>query len=149
MGSGQYRYFDWLHVEDEEWERMKASDIQFDDRIVECFWDCQNGPLLPGEEEGGRRGPSWRLHRIRDDKEDGNHCSTVRKILQSIEEGVEEDELLAEEGAIRASWKSQEREELRLMNDGSGPAQHLHTALTKSLGPSPPLRGTPPVWIVR
>lgn len=149
MGGGQYRYFDWLYVEDEEWERMKASDIQFDDRIVECFWDPLNGPLLEGEQDGGKRGPAWRLHRIRDDKEDGNHYSIVRKILQSIEEGVEEDELLAEEGAIRASWKSQEREALRANNDGGGHAQASHAVSAKRMGPSPPMRGTPPEWILR
>lgn len=68
--------------------RMKANDVQFDDAIVECSWDPSAGPEIDGVRCAG-----WRLHRIRHDKHDGNHISIVHKIVRSIEDGVEEDEV--------------------------------------------------------
>lgn len=58
---------------------MKASGEQIDDRIVEVHWDQ--------DREG------WRLMRFRDDKPEGNHRSVVDKIVQSILDGVEHDEV--------------------------------------------------------
>jgi mRNA guanylyltransferase len=54
---------------------MKESKEQYDGRIVEVTWKAE------------RHG--WRMVRSRDDKLHGNHCSTVCKVLQSIEDGVE------------------------------------------------------------
>lgn len=58
---------------------MKASGEQLDERIAEVHWD-------PARE-------NWRLMRFRDDKPNGNHRSVVEKILQSIEDGVEKDQV--------------------------------------------------------
>lgn len=161
-----YRYFDWLYVEDEEWERyvehcgngishipcsrMKESGEQFDDRIVECYWNAQGGP--PMEENGQTyRAPAWRLHRIRDDKHDGNHTSVVQKILQSIQDGVEEDQLVAQEDDIRAAWKSAQRSQQRSGMDTAASngavAEEKPSVLHR--GPSAPMRGTPPDWLRR
>ena len=146
-GADGYRYFDWLHVEDDEWERMKQEGEQFDDRIVECYWDPHGGPIdlkQASTESNGSlhesRPPAWRLHRIRDDKTDGNHTSIVQKIIRSIEDGVEKDQLLAQETAIRAAWKSEERSAFRR-------AQSAPQVV--KMGPPPPMRGSPPEGLIR
>jgi mRNA guanylyltransferase len=36
---------------------------------------------------------TWRFFRFRDDKEHGNHSSVVRKVQESIRDGVERDEV--------------------------------------------------------
>ncbi len=59
--------------------------------------------------------------RIRDDKHHGNHRSIVEKILKSIRDGVDADELVSAAPAIRAAWKSPEREKLR-QGAGQAPA---------------------------
>ncbi|KAF8508398.1 mRNA capping enzyme [Gautieria morchelliformis] len=86
-----YEYFDVMTVDDEEWARMKASGEQIDDRIVEVCWDLQR--------EG------WKMMRFRDDKPEGNHRSTVDKIVQTILDGVERDELISRSASIKAAWK--------------------------------------------
>lgn len=108
--ESRYEPFDWLWVDDDEWEEMKRSGVQYDDRIVECVWVEGAGPPLDDHEgeagaevgmdiDGGPsraarpRPPGWRIHRFRDDKRDGNHYSIVRKILGSIEDGVDEKEV--------------------------------------------------------
>ncbi|KAN0063855.1 Dcp1p-Dcp2p decapping enzyme complex alpha subunit [Thecaphora frezii] len=113
--SGEYEYFDELWVEPAEWATMVESGEQFDDRIVECVWETDPNPateLL--REKQVQLPPRWRLMRIRDDKHHGNHCSIVEKILKSIRDGVEVDELLAAAPTIRAAWKSKQREDKRL-----------------------------------
>lgn len=66
-----------MHVTDEEWDAMKTSGEQFDDRIVEVHWDAEL--------------ESWRMMRFRDDKPNGNHKTTVENIISSIADGVEKD----------------------------------------------------------
>lgn len=151
-----YRYFDWLYVEDEEWEDMKASQEQFDDRVVECSWDPNGGPLEISQKEKGVNGeldssrpPGWRLHRIRNDKHDGNHTSIVQKIIQSIVDGVEKDELLQEEGTIRTLWKSEERERFRQAREKGRESGGGMDMFSKKRGAPPPMRGQPPDWIRR
>lgn len=55
---------------------MKASGEQVDDRVVEVRWDA-----------------GWRMMRFRDDKPEGNYRSIVDKIVQSITDGIEQDEV--------------------------------------------------------
>lgn len=95
---------------------MKRSGVQWDDRIVECVWDPQGGPVVEGQDgpqDEVKRAPAWRIHRIRDDKKDANHHSIVQKILHSIEDGVEEQQVVEAASRIRAAWKSQAREAKR------------------------------------
>lgn len=61
--------------------RMKTSNEQLDDRIVEVHWD--------------NVGEHWRMMRFRDDKPNGNHKSVVDNIIKSIADGVEKDEVRA------------------------------------------------------
>ena len=62
-----------------------------DGAIVECYKDDD------------RR---WRFHRFRDDKRDANHITTVQKVLESIEDAVAQEELIANAGDIRTRWKA-------------------------------------------
>lgn len=102
-GGDNYEYFDAMTVDQEEWEqyvqprtglaspcltkaipahafrRMKASKLQYDDAIVEVTWDMIR--------------QSFRIMRIRDDKHHGNHKTIVTKIIESIKDGVEEEEV--------------------------------------------------------
>jgi mRNA guanylyltransferase len=57
----------------------KASGEQFDDRVVEVTWD--------------KAAQNWVYHRFRDDKDHGNHQSVVDKILESIRDGVEAEQV--------------------------------------------------------
>ncbi|KAF8643837.1 hypothetical protein AX16_008854 [Volvariella volvacea WC 439] len=76
-GQPKYELYDGMFVTDDEWESMKRSGEQIDDRIVEVHWDPQFN--------------RWRMMRFRDDKPNGNHKSVVEKIIQSIADGVEKD----------------------------------------------------------
>ncbi|KAH7906375.1 mRNA capping enzyme [Hygrophoropsis aurantiaca] len=91
-GKPKYEPYDELHVSDAEWEKMKLSGEQFDDRIVEVHWD----PSLS----------HWRLMRFRDDKPNGNFKGVVENIISSIADGVEKDALLARSSSIRTAWKA-------------------------------------------
>ena len=69
-GGARYDLFDWLWIDDEEWEGMKSSGVQWDDRIVECVWEQGRGPPV-SDDPTLPRPPGWRIMRIRDDKQDG------------------------------------------------------------------------------
>ncbi|KAG0368348.1 Dcp1p-Dcp2p decapping enzyme complex alpha subunit [Gamsiella multidivaricata] len=84
QGGQQYTYFGQMVVDDALWEQ-----------IVEANYS-------PNDQ-------SWRFFRFRDDKEHGNHTSVVRKVVQSIQDGVEADELLRAQDSIKAAWKERER----------------------------------------
>ncbi|KAG9318544.1 hypothetical protein JVU11DRAFT_635 [Chiua virens] len=91
-GKSKYEPYDGLFVEDDEWERMKLSGEQFDDRIVEVHWDSELS--------------RWRMMRFRDDKPHGNFRTVVDNIIQSIADGVEKSMLLARSPVIRSAWKA-------------------------------------------
>ncbi|KAJ7087882.1 mRNA capping enzyme [Mycena epipterygia] len=91
-GADKYEQYDTMYVEDEEWEKMKSSGEQYDDRIVEVHWDPSHN--------------HWRMMRFRDDKPNGNHQTVVENIIQSIADGVEKDTLLERSNAIRTAWKT-------------------------------------------
>lgn len=91
-GKDPYEFFDELYVDDDEWEKMKLSGEQIDDRIVEVFWQSSE--------------KRWGFMRFRDDKPNGNHKTVVFNIIQSIIDGVEKDDLLARTNSIRTAWKA-------------------------------------------
>ncbi|KIS66820.1 mRNA guanylyltransferase [Mycosarcoma maydis] len=149
--SEDYEFFDELWVEPEEWRQMVESGEQFDDRIVECVWMVDPKPATePYLSQGLSLPPRWRMMRIRNDKHHGNHCSIVQKILKSIHDGVDADELVRAAPAIRAAWKTPEREKRR-QEAGQAPApvsassQSQATALktngTQPYDPSLPFGG--------
>ncbi|KAF8969639.1 mRNA capping enzyme, catalytic domain-containing protein [Flammula alnicola] len=91
-GGDKYEQYDDMYVEDREWEELKRSGEQVDDRVVEVHWD----PSIS----------RWRMMRFRDDKPHGNHKSVVENIIQSIADGVEKEALLERSNAIRSAWKA-------------------------------------------
>ncbi|KZT09646.1 mRNA capping enzyme [Laetiporus sulphureus 93-53] len=91
-GQQRYEFYDVMHVEDDEWESMKASGEQLDDRIVEVHWDPKH--------------EYWRMMRFRDDKPAGNFKAVVEKITESISDGVEKETLFARSASIRNAWKA-------------------------------------------
>lgn len=63
------------------------------DRVVEC-----------GLDEANR----WRLHRFRDDKNEPNHITVVRSVMNSIENAVGEQDLLDAAKSIKDNWKARQ-----------------------------------------
>ncbi|KAF9882683.1 Dcp1p-Dcp2p decapping enzyme complex alpha subunit [Aspergillus nanangensis] len=106
LNANEYRYFDEMHVSAEDWDSMKALQLPLDDSIVECFRD-----------EQGR----WRFHRLREDKADANHYTTVDKVLQSIKDRVTEDDLIRAAPAIKTAWKKRQAEEEELRRRAARP----------------------------
>ncbi|KAI0362410.1 mRNA capping enzyme, alpha subunit [Trametes cingulata] len=113
-GKPRYEFYDVMHVEDEEWEKMKLSNEQLDERIVEVHWDSA--------------GECWRMMRFRDDKPHGNHKSVVDNIIKSIADGIEKDALLARSASIRNNWKTRH---------GQPPAAHPISAKPPQLAAVP------------
>lgn len=89
-----------LYVTADEWETLKGLGDPLNDRVVECFKDDE-----------GR----WRLHRFRDDKPEANHVSTVAKVLDSIDDGVSEQELVDAHDSIKRAWKERAEAAQRAM----------------------------------
>lgn len=81
----QHQYFDWFEMPSDEWEKWKESGEQLDDRIVECAWY----PPSPDDDDV----PTWHVSRIRNDKSYANHHTTVASVIQSIQDGVELDQV--------------------------------------------------------
>ncbi|KAF8844897.1 mRNA capping enzyme [Paxillus ammoniavirescens] len=135
-GQAKYEPYDELFVEDAEWEKMKLSGEQYDDRIVEVHWDSELG--------------RWRMMRFRDDKPHGNFRTVVDNIIQSIADGVEKSALLARCPAIRSAWKARQgqpkgpsatahppppRLPARPAPNGHPPTQHSPPAVQLRYGP--------------
>lgn len=59
---------------------LKRAGEQLDDRIVEVHWDPVN--------------EHWRMMRFRDDKPAGNYKTVVEKIIKSIADGVEKEQVI-------------------------------------------------------
>ncbi|KAF2191482.1 mRNA capping enzyme, alpha subunit [Zopfia rhizophila CBS 207.26] len=99
-----------LYVTDQEWETLKGLDQRLDGRIIECFRDEQGRWRFKKEDDGT---PRWR-----DDKKDANHISTVRSVLESIEDPVTEQDLIAVEAKVReAVYRLREDEKERMKHE--------------------------------
>ncbi|KAK3818378.1 MAG: mRNA capping enzyme, catalytic domain-containing protein [Benniella sp.] len=95
QGDNSYAPFGRMTVDDKQWEEWKTSSTRLDGRIVEVNYNIKN--------------QTWHFFRFRDDKDHGNHSSVVRKVVQSIQDGVEADELLQAQDRIRTAWKEREK----------------------------------------
>lgn len=127
----EHEFYDWLDMEDEEWEEWKDKREQLDDRIVECAWH----PPSPE----GKDVPTWHITRIREDKETANHKTTVSRVMESIRDGVMEEELIGLVPEIRTAWKSEERERGRSQIQKN--QRRPYPPNVKGLGgPGPPMR---------
>ena len=101
-GEKDYRHFALLSLTDAEWETMKAMNQTFDGRIMECFRDPVSTHWRPKIEEDG-------TPRLRDDKTHANHYSVVESVIESIEDAVTEQDLIAASPAIRTAFKERQR----------------------------------------
>ncbi|KAK6865603.1 hypothetical protein PG995_002131 [Apiospora arundinis] len=93
-GPDSYRPFAEMYMTEEEWEELKALNEPLNDRIIEAYMDEQK---------------RWRFYRFRDDKPNGNHISVIKSVLDSIEDGVTKEELLAAAKGIRDAWKERQQ----------------------------------------
>ncbi|KAI5288244.1 Dcp1p-Dcp2p decapping enzyme complex alpha subunit [Ascosphaera aggregata] len=91
-----YQYFSQLFISPSDWEHLKSLNLPLDDTIVEAYLDEQK---------------RWRFMRLRDDKDECNHISTVDSVIESIEDRVDEEDLIKAAGKIRTAWKERAAEE--------------------------------------
>jgi len=117
--DGQYAHVADLHVEPSEWEEWKLLGRPLQDSIVECYQEDLSTVL--GHHHNGRNGSTngindtaplrrWRFHRFRDDKTEANHVSTYLSVIDSINDHVTEEDLLANADEIRTAWKMRDGE---------------------------------------
>lgn len=59
--------------------RWQSTSTELQNRVVEVNYSPSDN--------------TWRFFRFRDDKEHGNHSSVVQKVVQSIQDGVEREEV--------------------------------------------------------
>lgn len=97
--GGSEELFAELHVTEQEWEGFKSLNQQIDHRIIECWRDASTGHWRPKIEHHDG------TPRFRDDKREANHISTVKSVLESIEDAVGETDLVAQAGKIKEAWK--------------------------------------------
>ncbi|KAI1971410.1 Dcp1p-Dcp2p decapping enzyme complex alpha subunit [Ophidiomyces ophidiicola] len=116
--QNDYRHFGTMHLEESEWEDLKGLGKPLDDTIVECYRD-----------ESGR----WRFLRFRDDKNDANHISTVEKVMESIQDRVTEEDLIAAAPAIKTAWKKRQAEEEAARKRPNGTSQPSANGLKRKL----------------
>ncbi|KAJ1991782.1 Dcp1p-Dcp2p decapping enzyme complex alpha subunit [Dimargaris cristalligena] len=95
QGGKDYTPFAEMAVTDADWRDFRRNNIQFENRIVEVCYDPHHNPPA-----------KWKFMRFREDKPHGNHASVVDKILQSIRDGVEEEELIKQSAEIRTAYKA-------------------------------------------
>ncbi|KAF9204547.1 Dcp1p-Dcp2p decapping enzyme complex alpha subunit [Podila verticillata] len=76
-------------------QRWQSTSTELQNRVVEVNYSPSDN--------------TWRFFRFRDDKEHGNHSSVVQKVVQSIQDGVEREELRQAAPHIRAAWKERAR----------------------------------------
>ncbi|KAG9245403.1 mRNA capping enzyme, catalytic domain-containing protein [Calycina marina] len=89
----QDKYFGSMHIDEELWTDFKSRLEPMNDRIVECYMDEHK---------------RWRFMKFRDDKETANHVSTVESVMESIEDRVTKEDLIAIAPKIRVEWKKRE-----------------------------------------
>ncbi|KAI9496632.1 mRNA capping enzyme, catalytic domain-containing protein [Zychaea mexicana] len=102
-GGDRYEYFNELGITDMEWKQTFGNTPQkLQGRIIECNYDPE------AQEKYNLQSP-WRFMRYRDDKPDGNHKSTVDKVLNSIKDAVTQEELIARIPSIRDAWSERKK----------------------------------------
>lgn len=112
--KNNYEPFATLSLTPQEWDVLKSLNQRLDGRIIECYRTPAGHWKYKAESDGT---PRWR-----DDKKDANHISTVRSVIQSIEDPITEEDLRALEPKIKeAVYRLQGREMPRV--DGESQAK--------------------------
>ncbi len=110
-GNNNYGDFATLYFDDADWAAMKHASIRdrkpLDGRIIECWLEQ---PAY-GESRWRFKREGDGTPRFRDDKNDANHISTVEKVIQSIEDAVSQEDLIAHQYEIMKAWKRRHPEE--------------------------------------
>lgn len=119
--NDDYRRWADLYLTPKEWSDLKAMNKPLQDAVVECWLEPASSASTssPSTNNGGHytNGNSaphderWRFHRIRDDKLNANHITTVKSVMESIQDGVSEADLMRAAGRIRDAWKRRAAEE--------------------------------------
>jgi len=90
-GENNHFYYADLTIDNpdmqKEWEENPP-----EGKIIECYFENEH----------------WHFMRFRNDKENANHESIVKKIMKSIRDNVEKEELLEHTKTIRNNWKQRE-----------------------------------------
>ncbi|KAJ1918646.1 Dcp1p-Dcp2p decapping enzyme complex alpha subunit [Tieghemiomyces parasiticus] len=98
QGGQNYVQFGELGLTDEEWNHFRQNGIQLENRIVEVTYNPDHCP--PAQ---------WQFMRFREDKPHANFITVVERVIQSIREGITQDELMSRCPSIRESWKARPR----------------------------------------
>ncbi|ERF70410.1 hypothetical protein EPUS_05229 [Endocarpon pusillum Z07020] len=101
-----YEHYSTLFLTPQEWEDLKSLQRPLQDCIVECY-------LEPATAAEPAAASDPDLHPPENDGEHANHVSTVRSVMESIEDHVTEKDLLDAAGGIRDAWKKRQAEEER------------------------------------
>lgn len=93
MGDSHPRYQKYAdaYISEKELEDLINLGDPLNDRVAECYLD-----------DAGR----WRISRFRDDKLEANHISTLKSVMNSIEDGVTKHDLLHAAKAVKDAWKA-------------------------------------------
>ena len=89
----RYIPYGQLGLDKIQWGSMKGLDEPLNDRIAECCLD---------------RSKVWRFMRFRDDKKDANHISVVESVMESINDAVSRETLIAASKGIKAGWRERQ-----------------------------------------
>jgi mRNA guanylyltransferase len=103
LGDKRHGPYANLVVADQEWEILKSLGEQLDGRIIECYRNEREQWRYKAEGNGAPR--------FRDDKEHANHKSTVDSVINSINDGVSKEDLIAAAPSIQRAWKQRHPEE--------------------------------------
>eukprot|EP01135_Chromosphaera_perkinsii_P000275 Nk52_evm44s62 gene=Nk52_evmTU44s62 len=104
--GGVHGFYDWLTLDRDQYEKF-CNMKKINGRIVECVFDEEAYTVNP--ETGAKFKGGWKVLRFRDDKTTANDINTIKKILNSVNDNVTEQDLLEHQDTIHHNWKDREK----------------------------------------